>query len=179
MVQIPPEHIQSLTGKIMNNQNKYFLQKAIKVLKDLHFKEENIMVTGSIALDLQGMAPAGRVAHDVDLIIKMDEQTWRCMKLIEAINNTNNKNEIFMDTPSGLKVPKDEYSESRKNTIFLDVDGLVLNIWRYDGKEWSDIKEASTGVYVATAEHIINAKKMYARPKDYQDINSICVKLLK
>ena len=151
----------------MNNQNKYFLQKAIKALKDLHFKEENIMVTGSIALDLQGMAPTGRVAHDVDLIIKMDDQTWRCMKLIEAVNQADEKSVIT------------DYSTARKNTIFLNVDGLTLNIWRYDGNEWSDIKEASTGVYVATAEHIINAKKMYARPKDYQDINSICVKLLK
>lgn len=155
----------------MNNQNKYFLQKAVKVLKDLHFKEENIMVTGSIALDLQGVAT--RVAHDVDLIIKMDDQTWRCMKLIEAINNADEK-DINID------IKKDtDYSTAKKNTIFLNVDGLMLNIWRYDGKEWSDIKEAETGVYVATVEHILNAKKQYARPKDYQDINAICINLLK
>ena len=160
----------------MNNQNKLALQKAVKVLKNLHFKEENIMITGSIALDLQGVST--RVAHDIDLIIKMDDQTWKCMKLIEAINNADSENKMFMDTPGGLKVPKDEYLNARKNTIFLDVDGLVLNIWRYDGKEWSDIREAETGVYVATVEHIINAKKKYGRPKDYQDINEICKKIL-
>jgi len=159
----------------MNKENKIKLQKAVNVLKNLHFKEENIMVTGSIALDLQGVST--RVAHDVDIIIKMDDQTWKCMKLIEAVNNVDNENEIFMNLPGGLKVPKDEYLNARKNTIFLDVDGLVLNIWRYEG-EWSDIREAETGVYVATIEHIINAKKKYGRPKDYQDINQICKKIL-
>jgi len=146
----------------MNKENKIKLQKAVKVLKDLHFKEENIMVTGSIALDLQGI---GRVAHDVDFIIKMDDQTWRCMKLIEAINQADE---------TGVK---EDYSESRKKTIFLTVDGLNINIWRYEN-EWSDIKEAETGVYVANVDHVINAKKKYARNKDYQDINAICKKLL-
>ena len=119
----------------MNNQNKYFLQKAVKALKELHFKPENIMVTGSIALDAQGVS--NRIAHDVDLIIKMDEQTWRCLKLIEAINLTDDE----------VKVPKDYDSPERKNTIFLNVDGLILNIWKYDeGTDWSEIKDAETGV---------------------------------
>ena len=68
----------------MNNQNRVKLNKAVEILNGLHFKNENIMVTGSIALDVQGVS--NRIAHDVDLIIKMDEQTWRCLKLIEAIN---------------------------------------------------------------------------------------------
>lgn len=150
----------------MNNQNRYFLQKAVKALKELHFKPENIMVTGSIALDAQGLL-TDRIAHDVDLIIKMDEQTWRCMKLLEAINQSDYEKEL-KDYPE---------SEERKNTIFLNTDGLILNIWRYDG-EWSDIKETETGVYVATVEHILNAKKKYARPKDYQDISALCKKIL-
>ena len=146
----------------MNNQNKYFLQKAVKALKELHFKPENIMVTGSIALDMQGVS--NRVAHDIDLIIKMDEQTWRCLKLIEAINLADDE----------VKAPKDYDSPERKNTIFLNVDGLILNIWKYDeGTDWSEIKDAETGVYVATVNHIIEAKKKYARDKDFKDIYKI------
>ena len=151
----------------MNNQNKYFLQKAVKALKELHFKPENIMVTGSIALDAQGVS--NRIAHDVDLIIKMDEQTWRCLKLIEAINLTDDE----------VKVPKDYDSPERKNTIFLNVDGLILNIWKYDeGTDWSEIKDAETGVYVATVNHILEAKKKYARDKDFKDIYKIIKGLL-
>lgn len=147
----------------MNNQNRYFLQKAVKALKELHFKPENIMVTGSIALDAQGLL-TDRIAHDVDLIIKMDEQTWRCMKLLEAINLADDE----------VKAPKDYDSQARKRMIFLNVDGLVLNIWKYDEEsDWSCIKDSETGVYVATVNHIIKAKKKYGRDKDFKDIYEI------
>ena len=146
----------------MNNQNKYFLQKAVKALKELHFKPENIMVTGSIALDAQGLL-SDRIAHDVDLIIKMDEQTWRCLKLIEAIS---------LDDED--KVSKDYDSPEREKMILLKVDGLILNIWKYDKEsDWSCIKDSETGVYVATVNHIIEAKKKYARDKDFKDIYEI------
>lgn len=152
----------------MNSKNRVKLQKAVKVLKDLHFNEENIMVTGSIALDAQGLL-TNRIAHDIDFIIKMDEQTWRCMKLIETINLVDDENEKF----------KDYDSPARKNTIFLKVDGLVLNIWKYDeGFDWSCIKDSETGVYIATVNHIIEAKKKYARDKDFKDIYEIVKGLL-
>ena len=147
----------------MNNQNRYFLQKAVKALKELHFKPENIMVTGSIALDAQGLL-TDRIAHDIDLIIKMDEQTWRCMKLLEAINLADDE----------VKAPKDYDSQARKRMIFLNVDGLILNIWKYDEEsDWSCIKDSETGVYVATVNHIIKAKKKYGRDKDFKDIYEI------
>ncbi len=143
----------------MNNQNRYFLQKAVKVLKELHFKPENIMVTGSIALDMQGVS--NRIAHDVDLIIKMDDKTWRCMKLIEMINLADDE----------VKAPKDYDSQTRRKMIILNVDGLILNIWKYDEKiDWSCIKDSETGVYVATVNHILEVKKKYARDKDFKDI---------
>ena len=150
----------------MNNQNKYFLQKAVKALKKLHFKPENIMVTGSIALDAQGVS--NRIAHDVDFIIKMDEQAWRCMKLIEAIN---------LDDED--EASKDYDLSERKKMIILNVDGLILNIWKYDeGSDWSCIKDSETGVYVATVNHIIEAKKKYARDKDFKDIYKIIKELV-
>ena len=142
----------------MNNQNRVKLNKAVKILNGLHFKNENIMVTGSIALDAQGVS--NRIAHDVDFIIKMDEQTWRCMKLIEAINLDDD--EVNYDLPE------------RKKMIILNVDGLILNIWKYDEEsDWSCIKDSETGVYVATVNHIIEAKKKYARDKDFKDIYKI------
>ena len=151
----------------MNNQNRYFLQKAVKVLKELHFKPENIMVTGSIALDMQGVS--NRIAHDVDLIIKMDDKTWRCMKLIEMINLADDE----------VKAPKDYDSQTRKKMIILNIDGLILNIWKYDEKiDWSCIKDSETGVYVATVNHILEVKKKYARDKDFKDIYGIVKGLL-
>ena len=142
----------------MNNQNRVKLNKAIEILNGLHFKNENIMVTGSIALDAQGVS--NRIAHDVDFIIKMDEQAWRCLKLIEAINLDDD--EVNYDL------------SERKKMIILNVDGLILNIWKYDEEsDWSCIKDSETGVYVATVNHIIEAKKKYARDKDFKDIYKI------
>ena len=153
----------------MKETHRKLLNKCVDVLKSLHFKPEDIMITGSVSLDLLGVLPENRVAHDVDIIIKMDEQTWRCMKLIEAINLVDDENEKF----------KDYDSPARMNTIFLKVDGLVLNIWKYDeGTDWSEIKDVETGVYVATVEHTIEAKKKYARDKDFKDIYEIVKGLL-
>ena len=147
----------------MNNQNRVKLNKAIEILNGLHFKNENIMVTGSIALDVQGVS--NRIAHDVDFIIKMDEQAWRCLKLIEAINLDDD--EVNYDL------------SERKKMIILNVDGLILNIWKYDEEsDWSCIKDSETGVYVATVNHIIEAKKKYARDKDFKDIYKIIKELV-
>ena len=152
----------------MNIKNRVKLNKAIEILNGLHFKNENIMVTGSIALDAQGLL-TDRIAHDIDLIIKMDEQVWRCLKLIEAINLADDE----------VKASKDYDSPERKKMIFLNVDGLILNIWKYDEEsDWSEIKDEETGVYVATVNHIIKAKKKYARDKDFKDIYEIIKELV-
>ena len=152
----------------MNSKNRVKLNRAIEILNGLHFKNENIMVTGSIALDAQGLL-TDRIAHDVDLIIKMDDKTWRCMKLIEMINLADDE----------VKVPKDYDSQTREKMIILNIDGLILNIWKYDeGTDWSETKDAETGVYVATVNHIIEAKKKYSRDKDFRDIYEIIKKLL-
>ena len=146
----------------MNSKNRVKLNRAIEILNGLHFKNENIMVTGSIALDMQGVS--NRIAHDVDLIIKMDDKTWRCMKLIEMINLADDE----------VKVPKDYDSQTRRKMIILNIDGLILNIWKYDEKmDWSCIKDSETGVYVATVNHILEVKKKYARDKDFKDIYEI------
>ena len=58
--------------------------------------------------------------------------------------------------------------------ILLKVDCLILNIWKCDKEsDWSCIKDAETGVYVAAVNHIIEEKKKYARDKDFKDIYEI------
>ena len=147
----------------MKEESKKLLKEGVNLLTGLHFNPENIMVTGSIALDLQGVS--NRIAHDIDFIIKMDDQTWRCMKLIEAINNPDDDN---MSSYPG-----------RKETIFLSVSGVDINIWRYtSNSDWSTVKDEETGVRVATVDHIIKAKKGYGRQKDFQDIADICKSIL-
>lgn len=149
----------------MRPENKNTLQKGVNALKALHFNPESIMVTGSVALDILGVLPPNRISHDVDFIIKMDDTTWKCMKLIEAINNPEEDN---MNSYPG-----------RKNMIILNVDGIIINIWKQTSNyDWSTIKDSETGVMVSTVSHIIRAKKEYARPKDFWDINEIVKNLL-
>ena len=66
----------------------------------------------------------------------------------------------------------------RKDTIFFKFKDLVLNIWRNDMEEKSDLRDAETGVYVATAANTIKAKKDYNREKDVRDIISIVKNIL-
>lgn len=147
------------------HNTKELLKNAVDLLKSLHFKAEDIMVTGSIALKLQGLLE-NRPSHDVDFIIKMDEQTWRHLKLLDAIESDEER-------------PKSS-SEKGMETVFLNYGDIKINIWKYDDDkyDWSNIKEEDTGVYVATVDHIIHAKKMYGRNKDYKDINEIVKSLL-
>ena len=148
----------------MNTKSRTLLNTAVDFLKGLHFKPENIMVTGSIALDMQGMLPKGHEVHDVDLIIKMDEQDWRCLKLLEAINLVDEG--------------KDTMYPGRRDTIFFKFDDVILNIWRNTWEEDSPLNDAETGVYVATAKKIIKAKKDSNREKDVRDINAIIKQIL-
>ena len=149
----------------MNLYNSRLLEKAVDYLKSLGFKTKDIMVTGSIAIKLQGLLE-NRPSHDVDFIIKMDDKTWKCLKLLEAIESTDEEKEKFS-------------SNRNKKTIFLKHGETMINIWRYDDfTDWSDIKESNTGVYVATVNHIFNVKKMYGRDKDFKDINEIVKSLL-
>ena len=129
------------------------------------FLRETIAVQLAILVRLEKILAVGRGLYfdDVDFIIKMDEQAWRCLKLIEAIN---------LDDED--EASKDYDLSERKKMIILNVDGLILNIWKYDEEsDWSCIKDSETGVYVATVNHIIEAKKKYARDKDFKDIYEI------
>lgn len=144
----------------MTKKSRLLLDAAVDFMQTLHFKVENIMVTGSIALDLQGMLPNDHDIHDVDLIINTDDQSWRSLKLLEAINHSSDYDSKKADYPGS-------------NEVIFKFKDLILNIWKNDWKEESSIKDASTGVYVATANRIIAAKKGYNREKDVRDICAI------
>ena len=150
----------------MNKKSRILLDAAVDFMQTLHFKAENIMVTGSIALDLQGLLPKEHDVHDVDLLIKTDEQSWRSLKLLEAIHLSDESNPC-----------KNTYPGS--NEVIFKFKDLTLNIWKNDWKEESSIKDASTGVYVATANRIIAAKKGYNREKDVRDICAIVKEILR
>lgn len=152
----------------MNTDNRIKLKKCVELLKVLHFKPENIMITGSIALDVHGILPPKRKTHDVDFIVKMDKTSWGCLKLIAEMSKSEQEMKIEYD------------SSFKEEIIFLKLnDGTTINIWRYNSTyDWSDIKDVETGVYVATVDHIIKAKKKYGRAKDLKDINDIVKELL-
>ena len=148
----------------MRKQSRKLLDAAVAYLNILGFKPENIIVTGSIALDMQGLLPDEHDVHDVDLIVRMDEKSWRCLKLLEAVNLVDEG--------------KDNMYPGRKDTIFFKFNDVTLNIWRNEWEEKSDLRDAVTGVYVATAAHTIKAKKDYNREKDVRDIISIVKNIL-
>lgn len=145
----------------MKKDSRIKLNKAVDILHHLHFKSEDIMVTGSIALDLLGLLPENRTAHDVDFIIRMSEDTWRCLTLLEALGKDNCQN----------------YPDKDRCLVFKG-DGIVINIWKGKGKEITNIKDSQTGVYIAPAYSIFSAKKLYGRDKDYKDISDICKSIL-
>lgn len=153
----------------MDIEGRSMLNASVEFLKKLHFKAEDIMVTGSIALDMQGLKPRNRKVHDVDLLVKMDDQTWRCLKLLEAISMSDEeKNDNMYPGRKDIVIFKCHY----KNMNF------VINIWKNDWNEGSSLKDWETGIRVATAWHIIQAKKRYNREKDVRDINAIIKQIL-
>jgi len=147
----------------MRESNRNKLEKGVAILHRLHIKSEDIMLTGSVALDLVGVLPESRESGDVDFIIKVDEQDWRCMKLLEAIVNDGKEN-LY---PGGNRC------------LIFKFDDLTLNVWKKTPEfDWSDIKDNVTGVYVSKVDNILKVKKSYGRPKDFKDINDICKNIL-
>ena len=97
--------------------------------------------------------------------------------LIKSLSQYDQELDIIFCDSSYNNLDDDEVNydlPERKKMIILNVDGLILNIWKYDeGSDWSCIKDSETRVYVATVNHIIEAKKKYARDKDFKDIYKI------
>lgn len=150
----------------MQKTSRDLLDKGVNILKSLGFSPDDIIVTGSVALDLQGVLPEYRKVHDLDFIIKMDDITWKYLKLFAAIYEYGN----------------DEYHEEYKERRDFQVDGVKFNVWRDVRDEKSincvTLKDDSTGVWINPVRSIIYKKKSYGRPKDFKDIQEICKNIL-
>ena len=143
----------------MKKTNRETLNKAVEVLvKKLHFKPEQIMVTGSLALELHGVLPENRNPHDCDFLITCDDQTWRCMKLVAAVYNENDNG--YQD----------------RDMLVFKINNIKFNIWRRSFADY-DLKD-KTGIWVSPVKDIIDAKKTIGRGKDYKDLTEICKLIL-
>ena len=143
----------------MNSSNEKTLEKSLKILRRLHFKPENIMVTGSLALDIHGILPDNRISHDADFFVKMSADDWKCMKLIAAVYGKEN-----------------DYS-CKDEQVSFTINDTTLNIWKNFPYENTRVKDKS-GIWVSPVENILAAKKGYGRKKDLDDIIAISKKVL-
>lgn len=135
-----------------------YLNNAVNYLKSLHFDMNNVMVIGSVALDLLGVLPPDRKIHDIDFIIRMNDQDWNCMKLIEEIHKTDSTIDV-------------KYRNDKNRPLSFEINNIIFNIWRDKMDITScELKDDETGVWVKPADDILYAKKRYGRTKDYKDI---------
>lgn len=142
----------------MNKENRKMLCEGIKFLNKMGVKSENIMLVGSIALDMQGFLPNNRTAHDLDIIIKTDDESWGCFKLFAAIYDDGSVKSSYLN----------------ENNLIFTFGNIHFNIWRAMGTEKiNGLKDSVTGVWVKPAAEILKVKKGYHRLKDLEDIQNI------
>ena len=69
-----------------------------------------------------------------------------------------------------------EYQKEKQYSI--KIDNCKVDVWLYTSKEWEEfIKESSpfikNEIMYANVKSTLEAKKIYARPKDYEDIHNL------
>lgn len=150
----------------MKESHKKMLDSAIKALNVFGVENKDIMVLGSIALDIVGLFPLNRhIAHDVDLMIRCDstiEDKIRCMsKIMNVVDSSNIKNTSY------------------NQSIILNVSNVSINIW-FVSKDYQfdTILKLDNGVFVEKPIDCIKKKKSYHRVKDYEDIRNIIFQIL-
>ncbi len=141
------------------------LNQATNIMKALGVKPEQILLVGSIALDLQGMLPNKRVAHDVDFVITTDDETWKhILDFIKCMDQfpMNSCDVDAMFCYDGC--------------FFLEINNIKINLWRSTGEEknHNGLRDVYSGVLVKPAGEILKKKHEYNRTKDLNDILNIC-----
>lgn len=182
--------------KFISNMDSEKLKTGVEFLKSCHFQPDDIMVCGSMALKLMGLLPPGRDVHDIDLMVKTDDETWKCMRLVEAIMDVETEEPGECVNPDGngyvppiIKECECECVKSgigkKKRKYYPDGDFLtfnigetVLNVWKTDSID-SRLSDSETGVMIRRADIIFDKKKSYGRNKDFKDISEICSNILK
>ena len=147
----------------MVEKNKEMLDVTIKTLNTMGFENNNIMILGSIALDICGLFPMYRSnAHDVDVMVKCSEQKEKeIMSLIKLINSTLSNKVI---------------SGSESSSIVLTLPNIIINFWfvREDYK-FDTLIKLDNGVWVENPADCFKKKRQYGRVKDYHDLQNIVI----
>lgn len=141
----------------MRNETKAIFNKSISILNRMGIENKDIIVTGSVALDILGVLPDEHEIHDFDCIINIDKDKVGIIKLIC---------EIF----------KSDKLPSYCNSTIIEVGDLLLNIWINLPNEKAFV--TYKGVGVKNMLSILEEKKKYNRDKDIRDINQIIKKIL-
>ena len=148
----------------MKEINKSLLDKAIVILNKLGIENKDIMILGSIALDIIGLFPLNRhQAHDVDVMIKCTEekekQITELSKLLESISNKK--------------------TSSDNSSIILNVNNVIINIWFVRPEyNFNTMIKLENGIWVEKPIDCIKKKKQFGRIKDYQDIRNIIFQII-
>ena len=147
----------------MVEKNKEMLDVTIKTLNTMGFENNNIMILGSIALDICGLFPMYRSnAHDVDVMVKCSEQKEKeIISLIKLINSTLSNKVI---------------SGSESSSIMLTLPNIIINFWfvREDYK-FDTLIKLDNGVWVENPVDCFKKKRQYGRVKDYHDLQNIVI----
>lgn len=140
----------------MKKETEQYFDKAISLLNKMGIENKDIVVTGSVALDILGVLPEKHKIHDFDCIINISNDKLPMFNLIC---------EIFRaEGTSYYTYP------------MLEIDGIKLNVFVNDSIENAIVEYK--GVKVNGLMSILKKKKEYKRVKDYQDINDIVKNIL-
>lgn len=148
----------------MKEKNEKLLKLAIEKINEFGIKNNDIMILGSIALDIAGLFPLYRdSAHDVDVMIRCDKNTEdvivRTCSMFNKLTNT------------------DVHSES--STIVLNLSDCIINFWFVRPEyKFNTMFKLDNGVWVEKPIDCIKKKKSYRREKDYRDINNIIFQIV-
>lgn len=143
----------------MRDITKELFNKSISILNRMGIENKDIIVTGSVALDILGVLPDEHDIHDFDCIINVDKEKLGVVKLICEIFKSDK-------TPSCIS----------ENSRMVDINGILLNIWF--NLPNIDASVTYNGVFVKDILSILAEKKKYNREKDVRDINQIVKKIL-
>ena len=163
-----PDLVAIENEEVKNTEQK--LQVLSKLLDKLEVKKDDVLLTGSIALRKHNMMPKGRYIHDIDIVLKGDEELEKTLQVVTKLNGGSTFWKQREDNAVGVK---------HKPYIFT-IEGVCFNIWVQspDTKFDTEIK-CKEGWWLATVKHILDAKKLYGREKDFNDINNIAIDVLK
>lgn len=150
----------------MKKENKKFLNESITLLKLFGVKEREIVITGSIALDICGMLPPSHMVHDFDCFIMTSK---------ERIKELRNNFIWLINKCDGEIISNQKYEKDETNCLFFKIFDREFNIWFYvgDAINFDIIYNGFNGIKVNSPIDIIHQKLKYKRIKDYNDILGI------